>query len=146
VSQRRDPARAAALDGLREVVLAMVQYRLAAAARVDLHISDLSALSYLRSADAGIGQQQLAALISLNASSVTTMIDRLEAKGLAERTAHPGDRRKSVVVITSKGARLVDNVRARFAAAMDAVPDDDIASATSALRTIAHELAKQAHT
>jgi DNA-binding MarR family transcriptional regulator len=40
-------------------------------------------------------------------SNVTRIIDKLEAKGLVERTHCPKDRRKMDVVITSKGSDLL---------------------------------------
>jgi DNA-binding MarR family transcriptional regulator len=41
-----------------------------------------------------------------DASTATWIVDRLEAKGLAERRPHPKDRRARLVVLTPKGARL----------------------------------------
>jgi DNA-binding MarR family transcriptional regulator len=39
-----------------------------------------------------------------DASTATWIVDRLEAKGLAERRAHPSDRRARLVVLTPAGA------------------------------------------
>lgn len=41
-----------------------------------------------------------------DASTATWIVDRLEAKGLVRRQAHPTDRRVKLVVLTPKGARL----------------------------------------
>ena len=41
-----------------------------------------------------------------DASTATWIVDRLEAKGLAERRAHPTDRRVKLVGLTTSGARL----------------------------------------
>ena len=40
-----------------------------------------------------------------DASNATWIVDRLEERGLAERTAMPTDRRVKLVVLTAKGAR-----------------------------------------
>jgi DNA-binding MarR family transcriptional regulator len=42
----------------------------------------------------------------IDASTVTWIVDRLQAKGLVERRSHPNDRRARLVVLTPKGARL----------------------------------------
>jgi DNA-binding MarR family transcriptional regulator len=39
-------------------------------------------------------------------SNVTTMIDRLESRGLVERTPGPGDRRVKMLSLTSEGRAL----------------------------------------
>jgi DNA-binding MarR family transcriptional regulator len=41
-----------------------------------------------------------------DASTATWIVDRLEAKGLAERRAHPTDRRVKLVGLTSPGMRM----------------------------------------
>jgi DNA-binding MarR family transcriptional regulator len=40
-----------------------------------------------------------------DASTATWIVDRLEAKGLVKRAAHPTDRRVKLVLLTPKGAR-----------------------------------------
>jgi DNA-binding MarR family transcriptional regulator len=41
-----------------------------------------------------------------DASTVTWIVDRLEARGLVQRKPHPTDRRARLVVLTPAGARL----------------------------------------
>jgi len=41
-----------------------------------------------------------------DASTVTWIVDRLEARGLAERRPHPSDRRSRLVVLTPAGKKL----------------------------------------
>ena len=41
-----------------------------------------------------------------DASTATWIVDRLEARGLVERRAHPTDRRVKLVVLTPAGARM----------------------------------------
>jgi DNA-binding MarR family transcriptional regulator len=49
-----------------------------------------------------------------DASNVTWLVDRLEEHGLAERRAHPTDRRIRAVALTKKGARVRAQVEAKL--------------------------------
>ena len=49
---------------------------------------------------------QIATALSCDASNVTNIVDRLEARGLIERQANPTDRRIRNIVLTRAGARL----------------------------------------
>lgn len=51
----------------------------------------------------GITQQELAAMSKVDPSSMVALLDDFEARGLAERRAHPGDRRKRTVHLTDAG-------------------------------------------
>lgn len=52
----------------------------------------------------------IAMLLHCDASNVTGIIDRLVAMGLVERTENPKDRRIKMAQITSKGAKLREEV------------------------------------
>jgi DNA-binding MarR family transcriptional regulator len=54
----------------------------------------------------GESMRQLADTWRCDASTVTWIVDRLEKEGLAERRAHPTDRRVKVVVLSTKGERV----------------------------------------
>ncbi|MGA9762723.1 MAG: MarR family winged helix-turn-helix transcriptional regulator [Gaiellaceae bacterium] len=54
---------------------------------------------------------QLAALLSLDESTVTRLVDKLEAAGLAERRRSTSDRRSTGVVITAEGLEIVTCAR-----------------------------------
>jgi DNA-binding MarR family transcriptional regulator len=47
-----------------------------------------------------------------DASNVTGLVDRLEARGLVRREANPLDRRVKLVLLTDAGKRLVKQIRA----------------------------------
>src|SRR5207248_3403792 len=49
---------------------------------------------------------RLAETLSCDASNVTGLVDRLEARGLVRRQPWPQDRRVKVIQLTSTGARL----------------------------------------
>ena len=49
---------------------------------------------------------ELAGRLSCDASNVTGLTDRLEARGLVERRPAPGDRRVKVLALTGEGQRV----------------------------------------
>jgi DNA-binding MarR family transcriptional regulator len=54
--------------------------------------------------------RELADVLFCDASNVTALADRLEAKGLAERQPDPGDRRVKALALTVEGKRLRERV------------------------------------
>jgi DNA-binding MarR family transcriptional regulator len=59
----------------------------------------------------GATQQQLVTRALVDPSSMVAAIDELEALGLAERRAHPQDRRKHALHLTAKGKRTLGRAR-----------------------------------
>lgn len=72
----------------------------------------------LRILDAPLPMSQIANRLHCDASNITGIVDRLEARGLVERGVKPGDRRIKVIVLTAEGKR----VRMRVAAMSSSVP------------------------
>jgi DNA-binding MarR family transcriptional regulator len=60
----------------------------------------------------GRAMRSLAAEWGCDASTATWIVDRLEARGLAERRPHETDRRVKLVLLTPEGDRLRDEVTA----------------------------------
>src|SRR5262249_12847707 len=56
----------------------------------------------------GIDQRTLARSIGLDTSTIASVIDRLEARGLMQRQSSPDDRRVRLLALTDDGQRLVD--------------------------------------
>lgn len=54
--------------------------------------------------------RRLADLLQCDASTATSMIDRLEKRGLVRRVPHPVDRRAKVIQLTPEGCALRDRV------------------------------------
>lgn len=55
---------------------------------------------------------QLGAMTRLSRAAITTLVDRLDRKGLATRKAHPTDRRRNEVVLTEHGfQRTMEGIR-----------------------------------
>ena len=59
----------------------------------------------------GANQQELGRAMGVDPSTMVSLIDELEAKGLAKRQPHPNDRRARAVVLTAKGRRLRERGR-----------------------------------
>jgi DNA-binding MarR family transcriptional regulator len=55
--------------------------------------------------------RDLADYFNFDASYCTTLVDGLEAQGIAERRPHPTDRRIKTVVLTDKGRRVLARAR-----------------------------------
>jgi MarR family transcriptional regulator for hemolysin len=60
--------------------------------------------------DTPMRQNELAASLSLDGSSVVRLLDALESSGLVERCEDPADRRAKSLVLTPRGRRTVDQV------------------------------------
>jgi len=56
----------------------------------------------------------LAGSVGCDASNVTGIVDRLEARGLIERRDSPADRRVKLIALTEEGARLREQVMDRL--------------------------------
>jgi DNA-binding MarR family transcriptional regulator len=71
---------------------------------------------------------ELAQALKCDNSNVTGIADRLEAAGLAERRAHPSDRRVKTLVLTERGAVVRGLYQDRLGntpPAFEAMPDSD---------------------
>ena len=64
---------------------------------------------------------ELAALLLCDASNVTQLVSRLEARGLVARQADSHDRRSRTVAITRAGDKLARQVRENFAFPRDRI-------------------------
>ena len=84
-----------------------VQDFLAARAR-EHGMSSTEFTALIRTADAGgVTGAQLARALGMRSSSVTALADRLEARGLVARGAHPHDRRVVSLHATRRGVAVV---------------------------------------
>lgn len=72
---------------------------------------------------------ELAAVLSLDESTVTRLVDKLEAAGLAERRRSNSDRRSTSVVITKAGRKVVacarEHQRALLTEVLNALDPDE---------------------
>ena len=63
---------------------------------------------------AEVPMSAVAESIGCDASNVTGIVDRLEARGLIERRDSPKDRRVKLIAVTGEGARLREQMLARL--------------------------------
>ncbi|MFO7605928.1 MAG: MarR family transcriptional regulator [Desulfurivibrionaceae bacterium] len=98
--------------------------------------------------NSGISQRQLGEVADKTPTNMTRILDRMEAKGLAARREDPGDRRSSLVLLTDKGAALVEEVFGEFnaysAQVISGVSEDEQRHAREILLKIAGNISKMA--
>ncbi len=75
------------------------------ARRAALTPNELRALEQLM--DGPVGPAELARVLGVSSAAVSGIVDRLEARGHAERSAHGSDRRRTAVTISPSGRREV---------------------------------------
>lgn len=87
----------------------------ALARRADLSHSELGALELLTRGSAGPGD--LARHLGVTSAAATGIVDRLVARGHAERQPHAADRRRTQVVLTDSGrAEVIGHLMPMFLA------------------------------
>jgi MarR family transcriptional regulator, organic hydroperoxide resistance regulator len=86
-------------------------------AAFDLSLPQARALQVLEPGNP-VPMRDLAASLHCDASNITGIVDRLEARGLLERRSAPGDRRVRALAVTAKGAA----VRAKLVKRLYQVP------------------------
>src|SRR5499427_2752150 len=87
---------------------------------IDLTPALFAVLNVLGAREGAI-QQQLSSDMGIDPSAMVTLIDELEAAGLAKRRRRPGDRRAWEVAITPKGRRALARARRLVAQVEDDV-------------------------
>ena len=66
-----------------------------------------------------LGVNELGRKVSLTSGSITTAVDRLQARGLIERQSNNEDRRARTVHLTAAGRREIEAAFQRHSATMD---------------------------
>ncbi|RGE46848.1 MarR family transcriptional regulator [Comamonas testosteroni] len=91
----------------------------------------------------GIDQRTLARNIGFDTSTIGSVIDRLEARGLMQRNASPTDRRVRLLTLTEDGGLLLQQAEASVLRAqrrmLDPLPDDKRAHFMEMLSLLIHE-------
>jgi DNA-binding MarR family transcriptional regulator len=77
----------------------------AVARRYGLSLAEMRALDYLQ-VSGGLTPGQLGERLQLTSGAVTALVDRLERRELVERTAHPTDRRSTLLRLTATTERF----------------------------------------
>ena len=123
------------------------EWRRAVDARLQVFgLTEATWLPLLRIArsEAPMRQNELAASLSLDGSSVVRLLDALENSGLVERCEDRADRRAKSLVLTPRGRRTVDQVERVSQDIRDLVlgeaPDEDLARSLRLLETVRDRL------
>jgi DNA-binding MarR family transcriptional regulator len=132
-----------ATDGLRELILAAEHYRQVVSNDLGLGVSDSQAVSYLF-VRGPMGQGELGALLALNTSTMTSLVDRLERSGIAERLDHPTDRRRLIVQLTKSGREIVNQTSEWLRYAFKNIEPAELTDVAASLHTIAEDLRNRA--
>lgn len=94
-----------------------------------------------------MSQVALAAALDTDAMTVSGVLDRLEKRGLVERSVDPTDSRVKLARITPAGLELFATARklglAMYEAAMDGITDDERSAAITALKKMRSNLSGQ---
>jgi DNA-binding MarR family transcriptional regulator len=133
----------AAAAAMRALTLAIEHWRGAVAEHLGVDMSATMAMSHL-SASGALTPRQLAAKTSLTPSTMTALLDRLEGAGYARRSAHPTDRRKTVVQITEHGHLALTRLRQRIHAALGVFDDQRLPEVAAIMTHLATALNAQA--
>lgn len=101
----------------------------------------------LTAARHGLNQRELADRLAIEPASLVGQLDALEAQGLVQRSAAPGDRRANLVRLTpaaeglaSDVSLLVDTLRKQ---ATSGIADRELATASEVLRKINSNLERE---
>jgi len=104
-----------------------------------LGVSETQALSYL-AIHGDRGQNDLGTDLGITSGASTALVDRLERQGIAERYAHPSDRRRVVVRLTSKGHDVLRQSHDWLAGSLRDVSSQELPALSRTLRQIADAL------
>ncbi|QNE22952.1 MarR family transcriptional regulator [Kribbella qitaiheensis] len=74
--------------------------------------------------DGPLGMTELSRIMSIERSSLTSMVDRLERRSLVARAADPADRRACQIGLTDDGRTLAHEVHDAYTARVDALTTD----------------------
>lgn len=98
------------LTGLRKIIRSVNLESKRIEKQYGISIPQLLCLNYLNN-QVGFqaSQKEIKDFLSLNASTVTGIINRLEKKGLVAKLPKREDKRVSYITITAKGADLIQN-------------------------------------
>jgi MarR family transcriptional regulator, organic hydroperoxide resistance regulator len=142
----RRPRSKAAIAGdawrsIFDFIVLTAGHRNSALARLGLTPNDSRALMSLDQ-EVGRTMRSLADEWECDASTATWIVDRLEAKGFAERRSHPPDRRVKLVVLTLAGVETRNEMLAATYAPPPELMELDAAE-LAALRDAAASLARR---
>lgn len=133
------------MAGLRAVIIASEQLRRAFVGHYAISATDIVALSHVR-LHQGLNPHELAERIGLTPSTVTSLVDRLQTADLVQRSAHPTDRRMTILTLTAAGEEILAHADESLGAAIGHLDLDGLPDFAAGLDRLANALAEQATT
>ena len=97
---------------------AVEQYAVSSIVELEIGATDFAVLEALLH-KGPLPVNEIGKKVLLTSGSITTAVDRLEAKALVERRAHGSDRRARIVHLTKLGKRLIARAYAQHAIDME---------------------------
>ena len=91
-----------------------------------------------------LGMTELSRILSIERSSLTSMVDRLERRDLVTRIAHPNDRRACQIQLTTPGRALAERTHRAFTRRIDALTTSLTAADRRTLATTLQSIFSQA--
>lgn len=126
---------------LKQAQLGLAEHSEPALAPLGIGGRELAVLSVL-AGGGSLSQHQAAQRLAIDRTTMVTLLDGLEAKGLVERRPDPADRRRNVVELTPDGRRVLDQAtkavreaERRFLARLGDVEGERFREALRALTT-----------
>ena len=106
-----------------------------------ISIPQLLTLKYLKEKpDYKTTMKSLREFLSLNASTVTGIVSRLEAKGFVARLPDPTDKRSTPIVLTSKGDELIKktnvSLHEKISKNLEALNEEEYGAIADSFQTI----------
>jgi DNA-binding MarR family transcriptional regulator len=74
--------------------------------------------------DGPLGMTELSRIMSIERSSLTSMVDRLERRSLVARSADPADRRACLIALTDDGRALAHEAHDAYTSRIEALTTD----------------------
>lgn len=117
-------------------------------ATAGVSLATFQAMSAIRSNRGAARVQDISAELSITVGATSKLVDRLERNGLATRSAHPNDRRSSIVALSDRGVTALAaadvaaeaHLRAVLGDALPGERADRLLTDLTALRAGAREL------
>ncbi|GAA2817676.1 MarR family transcriptional regulator [Saccharopolyspora taberi] len=102
-----------------------------------------------RSPGGRLRMSDLAAQTALSTSGITRVVDRLEARGFADRESRPDDRRSTYAVVTAEGRKVLERFLPDHLAEIDRwltglLTPEQLDALLEALRTVRDEVFPEA--
>ncbi|MGI3781474.1 MAG: MarR family transcriptional regulator [Janthinobacterium lividum] len=119
--------------------MAAEHYRLSVSAAIGLGTTESQAVSSL-ALHGERGQSDLARDLQLTSSASTALVDRLERQGVAERTRHPRDRRRTIVRLTERGRQIASESQRVLAHGLQRLPPELLTAFSAGLAAVADDL------